>query len=164
MSKALLFYGISEFTNEERFCKKRGLKPYETEIKILDDEPLEWIVRYVKDGFIYDVMECDQCYSGFMITLVRLPHLSFEELLSTALITKNFDERAGAIGMILKKYPSEFEKYLVSIKERINSDLPNKKRIIRIIKLINNFIVENTSYVWHLERILDLCKKLAYNF
>jgi hypothetical protein len=79
MSKSLLFYVIDEHTDDVKYCKRRGLRPYKTKMKTLDNNPFEQVVQYIKDVFIYDVLECDQFYSDYMIILMRLPKLLYEE-------------------------------------------------------------------------------------
>lgn len=161
MSKLLFFYTVNETTSVDNFCKKKGLKPYKTETKMLDGFPFERTVQYSAKGFIYDVLECDQCYSGYMTTLMRQPKLSYEELLQLALYSKYSDEREGAIGVILKDYSVEFEKYLSQITAEEQTGLPIKNEVIQLLTLIHTFIRDNTSYVWERKRILDLCEALT---
>lgn len=162
MSKPLLFYTIDERTDICSYCKRKGLRPYKVENKVLDNCLLEQVIQYVKGDFLYEVLDCDQCYSGYMVTLMRLPKLSYEELLNVALTSKYLDERAGAIGTILKDYPNQFEDYLLVLSEVSITSSCENKHIKRMITFINNFIKENTSYVWRLDRILLFCEKISY--
>lgn len=161
MSKPLLFYTIDERTDICNYCKRKGLKPYKLENKAFDSCLLEQAIQYVKDDFVYEVLDCGRCYSGYMVTLMRLPKLSYEELLNVALTSKYLDERAGAIGTILKDHPNQFQDYLLALSETSINTSRENKRIMRIITFINNVIKENTSYVWHLDRILLLCEKIS---
>ncbi len=161
MGKPLLFYTIDEQTDVRKYCEKKGLKPYKNINKILDNCLLEHTVQYIKDGFVYDVLECDQCYSGYMITLMRLPKMPYEELLNVALSSKSSDERAGAIGVILKDHPIQFENYLLKLSKSNPNTMYEKKKIKRMISFINNFVKDNTSYVWCRDRVLTLCEEIC---
>lgn len=160
MSKSLLFYTIDECTDVDKYCKNKGLRPYKYEKKTLDNRPFEQVVQYIKDGFVYDVLEWDRCYSGYMVTLMRQPKLSYKELLNVALTSKYFDERVGAVGIILKEHPTEFEQYLFEISKDNIKNSPEKIQFKKVAKLINDFIKVNTSYVLSLEKILLLCENL----
>ena len=160
MRKALLFYTVDERTDIYGYCKKRGVKPYKFESKVLDGCPFEQAIQYTKYDFVYDVLEYDQCYSGYMVILMRLPKLSYEELLNVALTSKHPEERAGAIGVILKEHPMQFENYLSALSEASTTTLHRNKHIKRMIAFINNFIKVNTSYILHLDKILLLCEKI----
>ena len=162
MRKPLLFYTIDERTDIYNYCKRKGLRPYKFENKVLDGCLFEQASQYVKGDFMYEVLDCDQCYSGYMVTLMRLPKLSYEELLNVALTSKYLDERAGAIGTILKDYPNQFQDYLLALSQTSINTSREIKHIKRMITFINNFIKENTSYVWHFDRILLLCEKISY--
>ncbi len=158
MSKPLLFYTVDEKTDVEKFCKRRGLKPHIFEIKELDGVRYSVVDKYIKDGYIYDVLNYDErCYSGYMVTLMRLPKLSFEELLNTALSSKSFQERAGAIGILLKDYPKEFERFLSDFNKNIG-----KGRQLKQIKRLAGFITDNRShYSDELGKIVALCKRIS---
>lgn len=160
MGVPLLFYVIDEHTDDVKYSKKKGMVPYKLENKTLDNQIYKSVIQYSYKDYIYDVLEANQCYSGYMVTLMRLPKLSYKELLGTALTSKKYEERAGAIGIILKDYPIEFERYLSSIKNMDFNNLTEKSSIKRMAKMINDFIRENTSYVWPLEKILSLCEDL----
>lgn len=163
MKKPKLFFGITEDMNDIKCCKSIGMKPCKFVYKTLDGIPFRCTIQYSYKGFTYYVLEENQCYSGFMVTLMRLPQLSYFELLETALTSRSFDERAGAIGIILKDYSTEFEKYLLNIKNTDLSVLKDKKSIKKLVKLINEFIIPHTSYVDKLENIVSLCEFLQEN-
>lgn len=160
MSKALLFYVIDEYVDIENYCKKKRLIPYKTETKMLDKRPYEQVVQYIKDGYVYDVLEGDECYSGYMLTLVRRPYLAYEELLKLALESKKYDERAGAIGIILKKYPLQFEYFLTKMLENVNKKMKLERKQIKMVQYINHVVKENTSYVHKHEKLLTLCEEI----
>lgn len=163
MNRALLFYVIDERTDAVDYCKRKGMKPYEfTEIRC-DNQIYRIPVQYTYKGHNYIVLNCDQCYSGYDTTLMRLPRLSYEELLKTAITSKKYQERIGAIGIILKENAIEFEKYLLSIKAGYFNDYKEEKQLKRMVKVINDFIWENTSYVGPLKKIHDLCEEIEYN-
>lgn len=162
MNKPLLFYIIHEFTDIETYCKRKGLIPYkykEMSTGIEGDPVIKIAVQYIKEGYIYDVLEEEQCRSECMAVLMRLPKLTYEKLLSVALNSKYSDERIGSIGIILKDYPNEFEQFLTSMLDADTADLQNKKNIKRISKYVYNLI--NESYlIRDLENMRDLCEKL----
>jgi hypothetical protein len=167
MLKPLLFYVIDEHMDEIKYCKKRGLLPYKFKDRVcycsdplIGNQNIKSVIQYTYKGYTYDALDGSQCYSGYMVTLMRLPKPQYEELLKTALTSKKNEERAGSIGMILKDYPSEFEKYLLAVKNMDFNALEDKKGIKRIVDFINDFIRQNSSYVWPLEKILSLCEEL----
>jgi len=160
MSKPLLFYVIDERTDYIKYCKRKGMIPYKFTDKRLDGQIYKSAIQYTYQGHIYNVLNCAQCYSGYMITLMQLPKLSYEELIDIALSSTKSEERSGAIGIILKDYPNEFEQYLSSIKDIDSENLSKKNNVKRMVELINNFIKNNTSYAWSLEKILFLCEEL----
>lgn len=160
MCKPLLFYTITDYTNEAKICKRKGLKPYQQITKTLDGKPFPVVTHYSKGGYVYKALEYSQCYSGYMTTLMRLPKMSYHELLNVALTSNSSDERAGATGIILKEHPNEFEQYLISAKDM---PLPKKERkqFDRLVHFILDFVCEYTSYVQERKRILTLCKDIS---
>ena len=91
---------------------------------------------------------------------MRLPKMTYDELLNVALHTKSKSERAGAIGIILKDYPKKFEQYLLSVEDDRMNSRDNTSGIRRIAILIDDDIRHSTSYVYPLENILRLCENL----
>ena len=162
MSKPLLFYTIDEFTDADRYCKRKGLTPFKFEYRELDGHPFKCTIQYKKNNFIYDVLEENQCYSGYTITLMRLPKLSYEKLLHIALTSKHLSERAGAIGIILKDYPLQFQDFLRAIGQKDSTGLYKNKHIERMIAFIHNDIRMHTSYVCHLKKILSFCENFFH--
>lgn len=162
MSKPLLFYTIDEFTDADRYCKRKGLTPFKFEYRELDGHTFKSVIQYTKDGFIYDVLEADQCYSGYTITLMRSPKLSYENLLHIALTSRHLAERAGAIGIILKDYPLQFQDFLHAIGQKDSTVLYKNKHIERMIAFIHNDIRMHTSYVCHLKKILSFCENFFH--
>lgn len=169
MSKYLLFYLIDEHTNETVFCKKRGLIPCKYEKKICyssDNSDEDYVfyrtIQYVdkRSKCVYDVLDKQQCYSGFNTTLMRQPKLMFDDLIKTAITSKNRDERIGSIGILLKDYQTDFEKYLSNVIKTQFSDIKTKKRVKWMAVFITDYIWKNTSFVWHLESIKKLCEKI----
>ena len=158
---ARFFYCVDEFTNVEKYCRRKGLKPYKTISKFLDGCPFSAVVQYTKGGYVYDVLEYSQCYSGYMVTLMRLPKLLFTELLELAMTSRHADEREGAIGMILKDHEREFEVFLTALCDRDISDKREKKRVVRVARFILGYVREHTSYVQDMEKVLDLCQQIS---
>jgi len=162
MKKPLHFYVMNEHTDNIKYSKSKGLIPYKfKELRCeLDDNVIKTVIQYTKNGYIYDVLEGDQCYTrGYMTVLMRLPKLSYEELLNDALHSKHFDERIGATGIILKDYSKEFEKTLKSINDFVINNFKNKKNVKRMLVYIYS-LIEGTHYIRQLENIRDLCKEL----
>lgn len=160
MNRALFFYVIDERTDVIDFCKRKGMKSYELSEVLCDNQIYKIPVQYTYKGYKYIVLDCEQCYSGYDTTLMSLPKLDYEDLLKIALLSKKQQERIGAIGIILKEHATQFEEYLLLIKEGYFDDYQQEKYIRRMIKTINNFIWENTSYVWSLKKIREICKKI----
>ena len=94
-----------------------------------------------------------------MTTLMRLPKLSYEELLNIALHSKYLEERIGATGMILKDHSKEFEKTLISMNNSEITHLENKKNAKRMAVYIYD-LIDGSHYIRQLENIRDLCKEL----
>lgn len=162
VKKPLHFYVIDERTDNIKYCKSKGLIPYKfKELKCeLDDNAIKTVAQYTGNGYVYDVLEGDQCYTnGHMVTLMRLPKLSYEELLNDALNSKYSEERIGATGIILKEYPKEFEQTLISIAGSAPVSLKNKKSIKRMARYVYE-LINNSCYVRQLENIRKLCKEL----
>lgn len=164
MAKAELFYVIGEYTNDDKYCKSKGLKPHKTVIKSLDKKPFLVVKEYSKNGTIYASLEADECYSGYVVTLMRLPELPFEELLSVAMTAKRIEDRAGALGIILKKYSSAFTQYLLMIKRSENLNPAQKKQIALVTTFIYDFIWKNSFYIQGMEDVLSLCKELKTKY
>ena len=167
MNTPLLFYVVDEHTDIIKYCKKKGMAPNKTEDKIchcsdpsIGNQIIKSVIQYAYKGYLYDVLDVSQCYSGYEVTLMRLPKLSYEELLETALTSKHFEERAGSIGMILKDYPAAFERFLLSVQIKKHNALEGKEGINRLADFIIDFIWQNNSYVWPLKKILLLCEKI----
>ena len=160
MSKPLLFYLIDERTDSSAYCKRKGMKPYKSEGRILDNEVYKSEIQFTYKGHIYDVLESDQCYTGYMITLMRLPKMAYVELLNVALDSKHYKERIGAMGIILKEYAKEFEQSLISMTDTGIEPIENKRHIKRMLVYVYHLI--NTSYNSELEYIRNICRELLY--
>ena len=167
MNAPLLFYVVDECTDIIKYCKKKGMMPNKIEDKICycsdpsaGNQIMKTVTQYTYKSYLYDVLDVSQCYSGYEVTLMRLPKLSYEELLETALTSKHFEERAGAIGMMLKDHPAAFEKFLLSVQTSEYKVSKEQKGIDRLVNFIVDFIWHNNSYVWPLKKILFLCEKI----
>ena len=162
VKKSLHFYVIDERTDNIKYCRSKGLIPYKfKELKCEpDNNAIKTVAQYTGNGYVYDVLEGDQCYTnGHMVTLMRLPKLSYAELLNDALNSKYSEERIGATGIILKEYPKEFEQTLISIAGSALISLKNKKSIKRMARYVYE-LINNSCYVRQLENIRDICKEL----
>ena len=162
MKKDRLFYVIQEHTDVDKYCKRKGFKPQKKIVKVIEDISFEFevVVQYSRNGQLYDVLDGMSCYSGFMVTLMKLPKLSYDELLNLALTADNLDETAGAIGIILKECPEMLEKYLSEIADNEITDKIRRKQIARIVSLIYNLIRVYVGYTDDLENIFCICEKL----
>lgn len=158
MSKPLLFYLLNEWTDEAVYFWVRGLKPCKIEEKTLDNELFIQVVQYTKGGYVYDVFD-GNCYNGHMITLMRLPKLSYEELLQTVLTSRHYDERMGAMGIILKEHLPNFEQYLMEIIRQGAADWRSRNQVKRLLKVINE-LSEICGSVRELDRMHLLCEQL----
>lgn len=143
----LLFYVIDEHTDDIKYCKKKGMKPY----NVINGK----YTQYEYKGYIYDVLECGECYSGYMVTLMRLPELSFNELLNVALGSKYYEERFGALGIILKDYNIQFEKYLQLLSD--DAIYQSRKNIQRMVDRVLD-LHQWTSYVCDMHSIMNECE------
>lgn len=159
MNKPLLFYTINEFTDDVKYCERMGMKPYKTVDKVLDHHTFQSTVEYSYRGYIYEVLDSTQCYSDAMVVLMRLPKLTYEDLLDTAINSKHRDERIGALGVILKDHPKEFRQSLESMIETYPSKHQNQKNISRMSTCVDDLITDS-QYIEQLETIRDLCVKL----
>ena len=164
MKKAELFYAVGDYMDEAKYCKRKGLIPHKTIMKTLDGKPFPVVEEYTKDGNIYVSLEADRCYSGYTVTWMRLPELPFEELLAVALTTGRIEDRAGSLGILLKKHASAFTEYLRAVQQNGNLDPVQRKQIAVVTAFICDFIRENTSYIQALEDILSICEELKTKY
>lgn len=159
--KKLLFYTVGEYIGVSDFCKRKGLKALKTITKSLDGFPFEVAVQYSSGKYAYEVLDCSECYSGFMTTLMRLPKLTYEQLLEVALTSKSFDEKAGAVGIILKDHSGEFKYFLSSFVENLGADTSDTARVKEVAVLITEFIKERNDRVCKMVDILLLCNNIS---
>jgi hypothetical protein len=164
LNKAELFYTIDEYTDTTKYCRSKGLRPYKIIEKTLDSKPLPVAVEYIKGNSIYVALSMSQCYSGYSITLMKLPELPFETLLNVSLSTKRAADRAGALGIILKKYTVAFEKFLCDAAHNEHWDLEKKRQLALVATFICDYIRENTSYIWHMNKTLQLCEEIKSKY
>ena len=164
MGRPELFYTCGEYEDDVKYCKRKGLKPHRTIMKTLDGKPFTVVEEYSKGGNIYVSFEAEKCYSGYAVTLMRLPELPFEELLAVALTSKRVEDRAGALGIILKKHEAAFKQYLLTIKQNTTLNIAQKRQIAAVSMFIYDFIRENTSYIQNMDEILSLSKELKTKY
>ena len=155
-----LFYTINDRTDDSKYLKRKGFIPYQVVTRTLDGNPFDTVVKYQNNGFIYEVLDPSQCYSGYMITLMKLPKLSYEELLKVALDSCHVEERAGAVGIILKEHPEEFEKFLEQVKNVERFDEKFKKKIRRLLSFVCDFIGPFTSFAQRFPKIMSTCEEI----
>lgn len=120
-----LFYLIDEHEDNVIFCKKRRLKPiiYD-EVKVPNtDITFLNVQEYSAGKYVYKVLQSAECYSGYPITLMREPQLSYDDLINVLLHTKKYDERLGSLGILLKQYPNDFKKFFCSNKSQFLYEL-----------------------------------------
>lgn len=164
MNSAELFYVIGEYVDDEKYCRRKGLHPHRTIEKTLDGKLRPVVVEYTKGNEIYVALSAGQCYSGYAVTLMKLPELPFEELLHVALSAKRVADRAGALGIILKKYETAFEQYLLGVSQSTHLNSEQEKKIAVVATFICDFIRENTSFIWDMQKILFLCEELKARY
>lgn len=138
--KKRLFYVFDEHTDYVRECQKMGMNPILTDSFLKDFE---------YDGTKYKALSCNECYSGWKITVMALPEMSYSDLLALMMNNQFYDEIVGSIGIALKKYPHEFVAFL-------SNEPPANKRIRRIKKIINDEISKKNSNVRQMETLHDI--------
>ncbi len=164
MGKSELFYAVGECLDDAKYFKRKGLQPNKTVMKSLDGKPFPVVLEYTNGSDIYVSLAADKCYSGYVVTLMRLPELPFDELLHVALTATRIEDRAGSLGMILKNHEAAFEQYLLAIKQNEHLDAIHKKQIAVVTTFVCEFIQENTSYIRDMKKILSLCEELKSKY
>lgn len=134
-----LFYVFDEHTDIVKECLKVGIKPAG------DQNTYE----YVKGDIKYILLSPHECYSGWTITLMALPYLSYMELIKVIETSKKYDEIVGCIGILLNKYTENFIDYLSKNQTR---------KIKKIKRIILTDIVNNSPYVSKMIRLIQVCK------
>lgn len=108
--------------------------------------------RYFFNGVEYKYLNCHEIYSGWCITLVRLPELSYEKLFELLRCTKYESELSGTLGLLLKKYEKRFindfffGEYQISKRQR--------SKCYKQLKFISEYVSE----VRDMEELLSLIK------
>ncbi len=139
--KKRFFYVFDEHTDYVRECQKIGMKPIENNA---------FIENFEYDGTKYTVLSCNECYSGWEITVMALPEMSYSDLFDILMNSRFYDEIVGSIGIILKKHLDEFLRHL-------SSESLNNKRIKKVKKMIKKEISERNSNVKGMTELLNLC-------
>lgn len=141
VQKKRLFYVFDEHTDYVRECQKMGMTPI-----IVTDS---FAKDFEYDGTKYKALSCNECYSGWEITVMALPEMSYLDLVTLMMNSQFYDEIVGSIGIALKRYPHEFFTFLN------NESLANRK-IRKIKKIIKSEISERNPNVKELIKIIDL--------
>lgn len=136
-----LFYVFDEHTNFVSECIKLGMKPI---------KGYPFVEEFDSDGVIYKTLSVNECYSGWEITVMALPYMSYCQLIKTIQESKIYDEIVGCLGILLKDHLQEFMKYL---SECSKSD----KKIIKIKKIISKELASRSSYVSSMTKLLEMC-------
>lgn len=120
-----LFYLIDEHEDNIAFCKRKKLKPLIYKEIVVPDTDIDFlnVQKYYTPKYVYRVLQSSECYSGYPITLMREPQLSYEDLINVLLRTKKRDEKLGALGILLKQYPENFKQFFHSNKDEFLYDL-----------------------------------------
>ncbi len=135
------FYVFDEHTDYIRECEKIGMKPIGNQT----------LVKYFLFGETkYEVLFCNECFSGWEITVMALPELSYSELLYMVMNSRFYDEIVGGIGIILKRHSDEFIRYLSSVTS-------NNKKVNKVKKIIKNEIGKRNPDVKAMTKLLKLC-------
>lgn len=153
--KPKLFYLLDEHEDSYCFCRRKGMLP-------CDINEHGCTIRYNFKGYTYSAFETADCYSGFSLTFMREPLLSFEELLHIVLTFKREEDRLGALGVILKKYHIDFEAYL----DRLHKgEIDYTKNHKKMISYVNDSIKVNCYRApKELPNIFELCEKIALSY
>lgn len=134
-----IFYVFDEHTDYIKECERMGMKSNKT---LTED--------FEFDGTKYKVLSPNECYSGWEITAMALPELSYSELFNIVMNSRFYDEIVGSIGILLKKYSDEFITYL-------KAQSSNNIRLRKIKKIIKKEISERDPNVKQMTELLDLC-------
>lgn len=114
----------------------------------------EMDVKYLEcDGVIYEVLGCNECYSGWEITVMALPEMKFHELVSLLCNTKDAGELRGSLGILLKKYYKEFCPVLIA------GEIFDRKASRKIAKLISEEIARTSEPVSEMRELLAWCRR-----
>lgn len=152
MKNLFQFYVFDEHTDYERECIKLGMKP---------SSKLDRLIKtFTYMGYEYIVLNRSDCYSGWEYTVMKLPQMNFDQLYKLEISTKIYDEKVGALGMILKYYDVEFTHL---IKKAYENEIPNRKQIKKISELILTQIKERSDYVDEMKDLLKLCYEICYS-
>ena len=139
--KKQLFYVFDEHTDYVQECTEMGMIPLSNET----------FVEYFEfDGIKYKVLSVNECFSGWTITLMAMPKLSYSELLNVMLDSRSYDEIVGSLGIVLKEHLNDFILYL-------KTERSKKLRLHKIKKMIKNDISERNSDVQQMIDLLSLC-------
>ena len=139
--KKRAFYVFDEHTDYIKACEKIGMKA-------IGDKPD--VKHFLFGETEYEVLFCHDCFSGWQITVMELPELSFAELLQLVMSSRCYDEIVGGIGMILKKHSDEFVRFL-------STETSNNKKVGKIKKIIKKEISERNPEVKAMTDLLALC-------
>lgn len=110
------------------------------------------VKRLECDGILYEVLGCNECYSGWEITVMALPEMKFHELVSLLCDTKDAGELRGSLGILLKKYYKEFCSVLTA------GETFDRKTSRKIARLISQEIAENSEPVSEMHELLVWCR------
>lgn len=139
--KKRLFYVFDEHTDYVKECQKMGMNPIGTDA---------FTKKFEYDGTAYKVLSCNECYSGWEITVMALPEMSYSDLLELMMNSQFYDEIVGSIGIAVKKYPHEFFEFL-------NNEPFVNRKIGKIKKTIKSEISERNSNVKEMIELIGLC-------
>ena len=140
--KKRFFYVFDEHTDYIKECKKLGMLPIGKEM---------FIKEFNLNGTKYKVLSSHECFSGWEITVMAIPELSYSELLNLMINSRYYSEIVGSIGIILKKHLNEFIVYL-------KSEPSNNRKIKKIKKMIRTEISERNQNVQQMYELLSLCR------
>ncbi|MBR5320733.1 MAG: hypothetical protein IKU41_02710 [Clostridia bacterium] len=141
--RKLLFYVFDEHTDYVSECQKIGMIP---------TKGYPYVENFLFDDVEYKVLSIHECYSGWEITLMALPEMSYNQLVCVLLNSKNYDELVGCLGIILKKY---LERFIVDFDKFETS----KRKFKKIKKIILNEISERSIYVSEMHTLLNKCSR-----
>lgn len=129
LKKLKKFYVFGEHDEYTKLCRKMKMYP------IKDNKRGKEFFRC--NDKVYEVLFCNECYSGFTVTLMQLPEMNVLELLSLLSYTKYYSEFVGSIGILRVKHSEVFER---ALKEENFFSEKRKRKILKELMKISKGI------------------------
>lgn len=128
LKKSKKFYVFGERDDYTKLCRKMNMYPFKDNKRGKE--------FFSCNDKVYEVLFCNECYSGFTVTLMQLPEMGALELLSLLSETKYYSEFVGSIGILRAKHLEVFER---ALKENYFSE-KRKRKILKELKRISEIV------------------------